>query len=96
MSMNSFSSFRRSALLAAGAASVVASLWPIYDLATPYILDRFYRGLADGEDTATALAHAQRELIELPDAASPQAAILRSPFVWASFCLTSVGMASQP
>jgi CHAT domain-containing protein len=84
------------ALLAAGAASVVASLWPIYDLAAPQMLDKFYRGLVGGEDAALALVRAQRELLALPDAGNPHAAILRSPFVWANFCVTSVEMAREP
>jgi CHAT domain-containing protein len=84
------------ALLAAGAATVVASLWPIYDLAVPYLLDGFYRGLLGGVDPALALTQSQRALLALSEDEDLHAAILQSPFVWASFCVTSVGMACAP
>ncbi len=61
------------ALLAAGAATVVASLWPIYDLAVPHMLDDFYDRLVGGDDAALALAYAQRALIALADVEHPHA-----------------------
>jgi tetratricopeptide (TPR) repeat protein len=82
------------ALLLAGAAGVIASLWPIYDLAVPRILDLFYRELARGAGAATALARAQRAL--LAEADTPDAAILGSPYIWASFCVMSVGTGRVP
>jgi CHAT domain-containing protein len=84
------------ALLMAGAASVVASLWPIYDLAVPRLLDLFYSGLASGVGAATALARAQRALLALAESDTPNAAILGSPYVWASFCVMSVGIRRVP
>lgn len=54
--------------LSSGAATVVASLWPIHDEATRELMDRFYRALLpeadrapDMGDPAQALAEAMRE-----------------------------------
>lgn len=59
-----------SALLAAGAASVLGSLWPVYDLTTALIIDAFMRFHREGDPDldlppqppAHALVHAQRWL----------------------------------
>jgi CHAT domain-containing protein len=84
------------ALVAAGASTVVASLWPIYDLAVPVFLDTFYRQVVQGDDAPTALAEAQRQLIACSEAEHPQAMLLRSPFVWACLCVTGLTVTRQP
>jgi CHAT domain-containing protein len=50
------------AFLHAGAARVVASLWPVEDWATAALMEHFYRELGRGADPAAALAAAQRAL----------------------------------
>jgi CHAT domain-containing protein len=68
------------AFLAAGAASVLASLWEVDDLAATALMRRFYRHLATEPDRALALARTQRELL----AAGGR---IGSPRNWASFVL---------
>ena len=51
------------AFLEAGADSVVATLWPLRDDDAAALFAAFYRGLAAGMSTASALAAAQRERI---------------------------------
>lgn len=54
--------------LQAGAAGVLATLWPVDDLAAALLVRRFYRNLlVHGRDPAAALAEAQRWLRELPE-----------------------------
>ncbi len=53
------------AMIAAGAACAIASLWPVYDLATALLMTRLYEQLAAGSDPATALRGAQLWLREL-------------------------------
>jgi len=65
------------AFLHAGAARVVATLWPVEDQATAALMERFYEGLAAGADPARALALAQRALLAAPATAHP--------FAWAGF-----------
>ena len=67
------------AFLEAGAASVLASLWPVDDRATARLMQMFYRELATGVSDATALARAQRALLRESDTAHP--------FYWAGFVL---------
>ena len=50
------------AFLVAGAARVVASLWPVDDEITAAFMTRFYRALAAGSSAASALGQAQREI----------------------------------
>jgi CHAT domain-containing protein/tetratricopeptide (TPR) repeat protein len=65
------------AFLHAGAANVVATLWPVQDLATAALMERFYERFADDADPARALAQAQRAL--LAESATAH------PFYWAGF-----------
>ena len=52
---------------AAGASSVVASLWPVVDESATHLFDAFYRLLAtDGEAPAAALREAQLKLLREP------------------------------
>ena len=65
------------AFLHAGAAHVVATLWPVEDRATADMMTRFYERFTTGADPATALAAAQRALLVAPATAHP--------FYWAGF-----------
>ena len=67
------------AFLFAGADNVVATLWPVQDLATARFMQRFYEGLARGQAEADALAEAQRAALRDPRTAHP--------FYWAGFSL---------
>ncbi len=68
-----------SAFLAAGAKTVVATLWPVDDATTARLMARFYDELARGRTTGEALAAAQRWTREQPATAHP--------FHWAGFVL---------
>jgi CHAT domain-containing protein len=65
------------AFLHAGAAHVVATLWPVDDWATAALMERFYQGYAGNADPAGALAAAQRALLAQPATSHP--------FYWAGF-----------
>jgi CHAT domain-containing protein len=65
------------AFLSAGAARVMATLWPVQDRASAALMERFYRGYVVGSDPGRALAAAQRALIAVPATASP--------YYWAGF-----------
>ena len=69
------------AFLSAGAAHVVATLWPVEDRATADLMTRFYERFTAGTDAIGALAAAQRALLAAPATAHP--------FYWAGF--VSVG-----
>jgi CHAT domain-containing protein/tetratricopeptide (TPR) repeat protein len=51
------------AFLYAGAASIVVSQWDVGDRSTAALMDRFYRGLAEGRGRAEALREAQLEAL---------------------------------
>jgi CHAT domain-containing protein len=65
------------AFLSAGAAHVVASLWPVEDRATAELMTGFYERFTAGTDATGALAAAQRTLLVAPATAHP--------FYWAGF-----------
>jgi len=67
--------------LFAGASNVLATLWPVQDVATARLMERFYTELAAGRPEAEALAEAQR-------AASREAGTAH-PFFWAGFALVT-------
>jgi hypothetical protein len=69
------------ALLYAGAASVLLSLWAVEDRSTAQLMEWFYGGLAQGETKGTALRGAQRRLLAAEDGAYAH------PYFWAPFCL---------
>jgi CHAT domain-containing protein len=76
------------AFLAAGATSVVASLWRVDDRATARFMRAFYVQLARGATVAGALREAQRTV-----AADPEMA---APFYWAGFVVAGDGAARVP
>ncbi len=67
------------AFLAAGAKSLVMSLWPVEDMATNELMQHFYRHFLRGEGKAQALRSAQQHLLQQPDYAHP--------YFWAAFRL---------
>ena len=68
------------AFLIAGARSVVASTWAAEDAFTTALMRRFYAHLKRGEDKATALTLAKRDLIAMYESNA-------KPFYWAGFRL---------
>jgi CHAT domain-containing protein len=68
------------AMLHAGAASLLLSLWTVEDQAAADLMGKLYAQLAAGEGKAAALRHAQRALIA---AGGPRA----HPYFWAPFFL---------
>ncbi len=67
------------AFQSAGAAKVLATLWPVDDSATAQLMKTFYGALRAGKTEAQALASAQRKAISNPAS--------RAPFYWAGFVL---------
>jgi CHAT domain-containing protein/Tfp pilus assembly protein PilF len=65
--------------LYAGASNVMATLWPVSDVATARLMERFYKELATGRPEAEALALAQR--------ATARDAETAHAFYWAGFTL---------
>ena len=68
------------AFLAAGAASLVMSLWPVEDNATNDLMQLFYQNLLEGGTKAEALRAAQCNLLH-------QTPIYAHPYFWAAFRL---------
>lgn len=72
------------ALLVAGARDVVATGWLAHDDATARVMCSFYAGLADGQDPASALRHAQLAVRDR----------YPHPFHWAAFSVLGAGWRS--
>jgi CHAT domain-containing protein len=72
------SSFSLYAALAAGARSVLASLWSVSDESTELLMAEFYRNLKRGDSKDRALQEAQVAMIRRG----------ARPFHWAAFQLT--------
>jgi CHAT domain-containing protein len=68
------------ATLAAGAASLLASLWAVEDSSTATLMQGFYSRLAQGERKGEALRQAQRDFIEAGTSYA-------HPYFWAPFFL---------
>lgn len=66
------------ALLSAGAASLILTLWQINDVTSATLMRRFYERWVGGESKVNALAGAQRDLIQAGHA---------DPYYWAAFTL---------
>ena len=70
------------AFLRAGAHNVVAGLWEVSTASAPQIMDDLYKGIASGQDPATALRNAKLAFVH---SNGPY----RRPFYWAPFQLYS-------
>lgn len=66
------------AFLSVGAPAIVATLWPVDDKATGFLMTRLYSNLSDRLSTATSLAAAQKTT----------RARYPHPYYWAGFILT--------
>jgi CHAT domain-containing protein len=69
------------AWLAAGAESVVSTLWSVNDTFSLYLMKRFYAHLAEGRDKAQSLHDAKVDLLSQFGEDTP-------PFFWAGFTVT--------
>jgi CHAT domain-containing protein/tetratricopeptide (TPR) repeat protein len=67
--------------LAAGATSLVISLWPVEDNATNELMQRFYQHLLQGESKVQALRTAQCSLLHQTES------MYAHPYFWAAFRL---------
>ena len=67
----------RRALVLAGAASQVVSLWNVADASTPGLMRDYYEALKRGTGRAEALRRAQLRMLQRPATAHP--------FYWAAF-----------
>ena len=65
--------------IAAGARSVVATLWSVDDRSSVEFSKNFYKSLANGSNTAHSLAIAQRAMINSPRE------VYRNPYYWAPY-----------
>jgi CHAT domain-containing protein len=77
------------AFLAAGSASVMATLWQVDDRASVSLMTQFYgrlNGQGETTDAASALAAAQRQL--------RRSASVGHPYYWAAYVVT--GQAARP
>jgi CHAT domain-containing protein len=72
------------AFLAAGAASLVMSLWPVEDTATSILMQHFYQRLLEGDSRVEALSVAQRHLLTQCSGTQPAHT---HPYFWAAFRL---------
>ena len=80
------------AFLQAGAESVVSTLWPVEDSYSLALMKLFYRHFARGEDVATALTLAKRDMFVSYGDQMP-------PVLWAGFIVFGNGhakLSSQP
>jgi CHAT domain-containing protein len=76
------------ALLYAGAASLVLTLWTVEDRSTAGLMQRFYQGLAQGQRKGSALRQAQLAFIQADQAASAsEDGAYAHPYFWAPFFL---------
>lgn len=71
------------AFLQGGAGGVLASLWPVDDSSTSFLMQRFHKRLASGVDPVSAIAAAQREMIRKTET--------HMPFYWAAFVINGDG-----
>lgn len=82
-----------SAFLSAGVPAIVATLWPVDDVATVELMKIFYAGLADGKTVSAALRTAQLDVRERRET--------QHPFYWAGFVVvgdgnTTIALATKP
>jgi CHAT domain-containing protein/tetratricopeptide (TPR) repeat protein len=77
------------ALLAAGSASAITTMWDVADRAGAEFMKQFYFALAQGESEASALRHAKLRFLQSPLAWS-------HPRYWAGYVLNGNGGARLP
>lgn len=83
----------RRAFRAAGAASVVASLWPVADAETAWLMEAFYRAFLAGKHAASAMRAARLELRQrLRDEGRGR----EHPYLWAAFTVEGGGFQPLP
>jgi CHAT domain-containing protein/tetratricopeptide (TPR) repeat protein len=76
------------ALLYAGAASLVLTLWTVEDRSTSSLMQRFYQGLSQGQRKGSALRQAQLAFIHTDQSASiSEDGAYAHPYFWAPFFL---------
>jgi CHAT domain-containing protein len=75
------------AFLYAGAARVVATLWPVEDWPSASLMERFYREYVAEGDAVRALASAQRAALGVPATSHPGA--------WAGFVIVGNAAGSR-
>jgi CHAT domain-containing protein len=84
------------ALIYAGAASIVVSLWQVVDVSTRFLMERFYRELLGGRNKAEALQRAQLHVMNMQgpsvitfDDTSKESGnkCFDHPYYWAPFIL---------
>jgi CHAT domain-containing protein len=76
------------AFLQAGADSVISTLWPVDDMDSLLLMQAFYRHLVRGDDVASALALAKRDMLDKLGGGDA------SPSSWAGFVLLGNGGSS--
>ncbi len=72
-----------SAFLSAGVPCVLATLWPVDDIATARFVELYYKALASGASCSDALQDAQAGMRTMEDT--------RHPFYWAGFVVIGEG-----
>jgi CHAT domain-containing protein len=77
------------ALLAAGAAAAVTTMWDVTDRASAEFMKQFYFALAEGRSEAAALKWAKQQFLHSPLAWS-------HPSYWAGYVLTGEGSGRLP
>ena len=70
-------------LMIAGAKSIVASLWSVPENSTRALFEHFYRAVAAGESSVTALQKAMQFVRQQPD--------WEHPYYWAAFQVSGLG-----
>jgi CHAT domain-containing protein len=75
------------ALIYAGAASLVLSLWSVEDRSTAQLMETFYRQLAQGKSKVDALRQAQVGFIRSTSELAAQSHAYAHPYFWAPFFL---------
>jgi CHAT domain-containing protein len=76
------------ALLYAGAASLLLSLWTVEDRSTALLMQTFYSKLAEGWTKGAALQYAQLRFIRATSVDNDLPRLYAHPYFWAPFFLT--------